>query len=207
VAFDLSQYTQAAKIKDSWTAAALRTIEEAINRLAKGTGVDAVGEVKPPPQVDELSIKSSGELIHATITDNSALTRNINYFLEHDTSPDFTAPHVIHLGTSRGTTLSLPTNDDTGALQSHYFRAFSQYPGSKPSKPQNYVSTAVQAPRPPGSTTAPASPVNLTGSTNMTLLPSTGSGTADSNGQRGGYGFGKFLNRAAPGPKRAVGNK
>lgn len=194
---DLSKFTQAIQIKDRETAAALRMVENAINHLAKNTGSSPLGEPTPPAPIQALNLKVSGETAHATITDSSPISRNINYFLEYSNEPNFLAPHVEHFGTSRERVLNLPTNDDTGVAQSYYFRAYSQYPGSKPSARVNYggqLPSAVQM-NPGGTLTAP---------TSLTLLPSPGSGTAAANGEQGGQGFGKFLSRSAVQPKRSV---
>jgi hypothetical protein len=189
---DLSKHTQAIQVRDRETAAAFRLVEDAINRLGRSAGASPVGDVAQPAPIQAVNVKVSGETAHVTITDNSALSRNIHYFLEYANEPNFLAPHVEHLGTSRGRVLSLPANDDTGAPQSYYFRGYSQYPGSKPS-PHVLLG-------PQGSPTA----VQMTGTTNMTLLPSTGSGTAAPNGQQGGQGFGTFGKRGPQGPKRSV---
>jgi len=205
---DLGQMTQkiqvATKNQDvgRWTAAALRMVENAINMLAKNTGASPVGNVSPPPAVQQLQVKSSGELAHVVIQDNNPIAKNVHYFVEYATEPNFLQPQVEHLGTSRTRVVALPTNTDgttdpitgittPGTPQQYYFRAYSQYPGSKPSRYVNFGGNLAQ-------------PVSLTGSTNLTLLPSTGSGTAQNSGQQGGYGFGHFLHRGAPQPKRSV---
>ena len=178
---DLSKHVQSLQTRDPEAAAAFRLVEDAINHLGKNSGSHPIGEPSPPANIQKLNIKTSGELVHATIQDNAAISRPANYFLEYE-----------HLGTSRGRVLQLPSNSDSGAAQTYYFRAYSQLPGSKASTPINF-----------GSEHTPT-PVQMSGSTNMSLLPSTGSGTADPNGQQGGQGFGKFLTRPAVAPKRSV---
>lgn len=190
-ALDLSKHTQAIQVRDRETAAALRMIEDAINHLAKNTGSSALGEPSPPGNIQALNVKVNGELAHASITDNSPLTRNIHYFLEYANEPNFLAPLVEHLGTSRQRVLNLPTNDDGGVAHNYYLRAYSQYPGSKPSARVNFGGQLPSA-------------VVMNGSTNLTLLPSTGSGTAAPNGEQGGQGFGRFITRPAVQPKRNV---
>jgi hypothetical protein len=193
-ALDIGKHTAA--ISDKETAAALRKVEEAVNHLAKNTGGAPIGETSAPRPIQQLQVKVSGEQAHAVITDNNSIQKNVNYFLEYATEPNFLQPHVADLGTSRGTVLTLPTNQDAvvgraAVPHSWYFRAFSQYPGSKPSAHVYYGGTRPQA-------------VTMQGTTNLTLLPSTGSGTASPTGQQGGWGLGKFLNRSAMNPKRAV---
>jgi hypothetical protein len=63
-----------------------------------------------------------------------------------------------------------------------YFRAYSQYPGSHPGPKVLFGGNN-------------ATSVNPGGTQAMTLLPSTGSGTAQNSGQEGGSGFGKNLYR------------
>lgn len=194
---DLSKHTQAIQIRDRETAAALRLVEDAINRLGRNSGISPVGDVSPPPPIQQLNVKVSGETAHVTLTDNSAINRNIHYFLEYANEPNFLRAHVEHLGTSRGRVLNLPANDDSGTPQNYYFRAYSQYAGSKPSPHANFGGTTpVAVTMNPGAT--------LTTPTNLTLLPSTGSGTAAATGEQGAQGFGNFNRRPAPAPKRSV---
>lgn len=165
--------------RDSIQATFLDSIIRAINKLGTATGADPVGDVTPPPPVNAITIKASGELIHATLSHAAVVTRAINYFLEADTSPSFTQPHVMDLGSSRTHVFHLPTFDDAGGIHNWYFRAYAQYPGSKPSKPTVLGGL--------GNPTA----VKLQGPSKLTLLPSTGSGTASPTGQQGGQGRGK----------------
>lgn len=194
---DLSRFTQHVTIRDPWAGTALQMLEDAVNRLAKSVGASPVGETPAPAPVQQLNVKVSGEMAHAVITDNNPVNRNVHYFLEYANEPNFLQPHVEHLGTSRGRVIPLPTNDDSGTPHQWYFRAYSQYPGSKPSPHVAYggVSPQPVIMNPNGTTTTP---------TSLTLQPSTGSGTAQNNGQQGGYGFGKFQSRPAPRPKRSV---
>lgn len=168
-------------------------IQEGINNLGQNLGADPTGMVATPATIQQLTVKTNGTgLVHAVITDNNQIQKNLHYFVEYDTNPAFTQPHVVHLGASRTMNpLNLPANDDNGNPQKFYFRAYSQYQGSHPGVPIHFggpVPTAVA----PG------------GSQNLTLIPSTGSGTAQPTGQQGGSGFGKVLFRPAPGPKRTT---
>jgi hypothetical protein len=164
---------------------ALSKIVRNVNSLATNAGVDTQ-TLPPPTNIASLSVKSSGTgLVHAVISDPSNVQKNINYFVEYDTNPAFVAPHVEHLGTSREAILRLPGKTDSGSAQSFYLRAYSQYPGSgKPSAPVVF-----------GSGTTPVS-VAPGGSDPLTLLPTTGSGTALNSGFEGGSGFGKSLHRS-----------
>lgn len=170
-------------------------IEKAINVLGTNAGVDPTGAVMPaPPPIQQLSVKSDGNgNIHASISDHNAIQRGIHYFVEYDTDSSFKQPHVVHLGPSRSMQpLNLPTKDDNGQPQSFFFRAYSQYPGSTPGDKIHF-----------GGETPTA--VTPGGTSQLSLFPSTGSGTAQNSGEEGGSGFGKVLFRPASGVKRISG--
>lgn len=172
---------------------ALRKLQEGTNNMGQNAAIDPAGTIPPPPPVQELIVKTNGNgLVHAVINDNNAIQKNLHYFVEYDTNPAFPQPHVAHLGASRSMNpITLPANDDHGNPQSFYFRAYSQYPAGHPGDVVHF-----------GGTTPTA--VNPGGTQNMTLIPSTGSGTAPSDGQRGGSGFGKVLFRPTVATKRSV---
>ena len=135
-------------------------------------------------------MKVAGEMAHVQIQDNAPIQKGIRYFTEVATDPSFTRPLVIDHGASRTRhPITLPTKDDSGSTVKYYFRSYSQYPGSDPSPPQVYGGASPTA-------------VTMAGSTQMTLLPSMGSGTGAGNGSQGGHGLGKVLVRPEVGPKR-----
>lgn len=172
----------------------LRTrVIPAINSTAQAAGVAPVGNIAAPNPPNGVSIKTQGEMVHVSIADNNQLQRGVHYFTEADTSPAFSQPIVIHHGPSRtAAPFTLPTKDDSGNTHTWYFRSYAQYPGGSPSAP-----VALGGNQNP-------SGVTLGGSTQLTLIPSTGSGTASGNGQSGGSGFGKVTVRTVPAPKRNV---
>lgn len=171
----------------------LQRIITAVNNLGQAAGVAPVGKVSAPTPPDSISVASSGETVHVSLTHNAPVNTNIHYFTEISTNPAFNQPIVHDHGTSRTPPpFTLPTKDSNGNTQKYYFRSLSQYPGSPPSAPVVHGGT--------GSPTA----VTLGGSTQLTLLPSNGSGTAPANGQSAGQGFGKQFSRPAVGPKRSV---
>ncbi len=169
---------------------ALQRIESGVNQLGQNTGSDTQS-VPPPPRIQRLNIKTDGfGTVHATVDDNNPIQRGIHYFIEYANEPAFKQPHVMFLGPTRSSPLfTIPSTDDNGAPQSWHFRAYSQYIGGNPSQPVNFGGDA-------------ATPVNTNSAIQMSLLPSTGSGTAHSNGQNGGSGFGKVLFRGPLGAKR-----
>jgi hypothetical protein len=172
----------------------LRTrVIRGINNLGQNLGADPVGFGDAPNPPNGVQVKVSGEYAHVQIQDNNQLNKHVRYFTEVSTNPQFSQPIVIDHGASRTShPFPLPSNDDGGTPHTYYFRSYSQYPGSKPSAPVVHGGI-----NPIGT--------QMTGSTNMTLLPSTGSGTAAGDGQSGGSGLGKVLIRPTPAPKRKVG--
>ena len=162
--------------KDPRHAQVHQDIIDAVNRLATAIGASPTGEIPAPKAPDAVDVKVSGELVHVSISHSGPIQRGINYFTEVSANdPAFGAPIVIHHGTSRTPPpFTLPTYLDGGATKVKYsIRSFAQHPGGAPS----------------GKTLA-AAPVEMGGTTQMTLLPSRGSGTAPNNGQSAGQGFG-----------------
>lgn len=179
---------------DAITGNLFQRIITAVNNLGQNAGVSPTGQREAPTAPNSLSIKATGGYVHAQITDNNPLNKGIHYFVEADTNPSFSQPIVIPHGPSRTIhPFPLPAFDDAGNAQSWHFRSYSQYPGSLPSEKTVFGGASG------------ATPVSVGGATNMTLLPSTGSGTASPNGTQGGSGFGKVSVRPAQGPKRSVG--
>jgi hypothetical protein len=171
--------------KDPAQAEFLTRIITAINNVARGAGVAVDGDLQPPPPVNAITVKASGEQLHVTLAHSAEVTRQIKYFVEADTSPSFTQPQIVSEGARRTHIFMLPTFGDlppaggSPPLNKWYLRAYAQYPGSQPSKPVVL-----------GGLTNPT-PVTLQGTTKMTLLASTGSGTASTTGQQGGAGLGR----------------
>lgn len=165
-----------------------------ISSLGQNSSTDSNVTLPPPPTIQQLHVKTDGNgNVHAVINDSNPIQKNTHYFVEFATDAGFTQPHVVHLGPSRTMRpMPLPAFDDNGNAQSWHFRAYSQQQGSLPSPPVNFGS--------PGAPT----PVSVGGTARLTLIPSTGSGTAPPTGQSAGQGFGKSLFRAAQGPKRKV---
>jgi hypothetical protein len=169
---------------------ALRGIVDAVNGLSQNISADSTSTLPAPTPIQALTVKANGGLVHAVITDTAALQKNTHYLLEYDTDPAFSQPQVVHLGPSRTMQpMILPALDDDGNAQAFHFRAYKQQPGGLPSTPVNFGGTS-------------PTPVSPGGSQKLTLIPSTGSGTAQPSGQQGASGFGKVLYRPTQGPKR-----
>lgn len=165
----------------------------AVNATAQAAGVAPVGQVSAPTPPDGIQVAAAGEMLHVSVTHNAPVNKGIHYFTEIDTNPAFPSPVVYHHGTSRTPPpFPLPTKNGSGSTVNYYARSYSQYLGGPPSAPVVY-----------GGASNPT-PITMGGSTQLTLLPSNGSGTAPANGQSAGQGFGKQSTRPAVGPKRSV---
>jgi hypothetical protein len=181
---DLGGLQAEVSAKDPRHAQVHEALLDAINRLALSTGGSATGEITGPKPPDSVSVAVGGEFMHISIAHSGQLQRNIRYFSEISTSPAFAQPIVIDHGSSRTShPFPLPTKDSGGHVQSYYVRSYAQYPGSPPSTPT--VAGGF------GSPTA----FQMSGSTELTLLPSNGSGTAPNSGQSAGQGLGKTQTR------------
>lgn len=166
------------------------------NQLATSGANTGGGEIQPPPPIAALTIKTAGEMVHVQHSHPGAIQRGIQYFTEVGVNDaGFNQPLVHDWGATRtpATMMTLPTNDDNSKPISYYFRSYAQYHGSKRSD-YAYWGTA-QAP----------TAVTLAGTTSMTPLSSTGSGTAANSGLQGGQGLGNQLFRATATTKRSVG--
>lgn len=163
---------------------ALQMLESSVNQVGTNLAADPTQTLPAPPPIQAVNVSAnSSGLVHTTITHNSQTQRNTNYFLEWSSDPNFVQNvYPEHLGASRHKVLTLPNG-------TWYMRGFHQLSGSMPSTPVNYGGTN------------PTSIV-VSGSSALTLLDSPGSGTAAPNGTQPGWGLGKTLYRAKPGPKR-----
>jgi hypothetical protein len=162
----------------------LQKIITAVNTVADNTASSAVGRLSPPPPINALNVKMSGEYAHVTITHTGSVQQGVHYFVEAANNASFIGAHPIHFGTSRTRDpIHLAALDDNGNPQKWYLRGYAQYPGSDPSKPIPYGGTSPTA-------------ITPVGSTRLTWAQSTGSGTASNSGAQVGWGFGKIQRRA-----------
>jgi hypothetical protein len=182
---DGSQFLTEIRNRDPHLGLLLEQIINGVNGNGQHTQVNPLGMVDPPDPLEAVSVKAAGGDVHVTLTHNAPMSKNIRYFVEASTTPDFAQPHVIDLGSSRGTFTRLPALDDGGMPQNWHFRGYAQYQGSNPSKP-TYFGTMLDP-----------TPVSVGGTTQLTPLPSKGSGTAKADGTQGGKGLGVVLNRPA----------
>ena len=163
--------------------ALIQRLITSINTLAENTASSAVGRIEPPPPLNAVNVKVSGEYAHVTFDHSGEIQQGVRYIAEIATNPQFRGAHPVHFGTSRTRDpIHMAPYDDDGNPQTWYVRGFPQYPGGNPAKPVNFG-----GPEP--------TPITTTGTTRLTWLPSTGSGTASNSGQQIGWGFGKIQRR------------
>lgn len=157
----------------------LTRVAEAIDDLLKGhDNVAAQLATNPnganviPENIAQIQAKHLGNgLVDFSITDNSSVSRAIEYHVEYDTSPSFTNPRGLSLGPWRNGSVPMPNGI-------YYVRAYSQYPaGGPPSKPISAQGTVV-----------------VSNSATLPLLTSQGSGTGNPHAG-GGFGSGKTITR------------
>lgn len=169
--------------QDAAVGSLIQKIIDGVNTVADNTGSSAVGRLAPPPPVNGINVKVSGEYAHVTLNHSSEIQQGVHYFVEAANNENFTGAHPIHYGTSRTRDpIHLAPLDDHGNPQKWYIRAYPQYPGSDPAKPTVYGG-------------ASPTPITTTGTTRLTWNPSTGSGTGANNGQQPGWGYGKVQRR------------
>lgn len=181
----------------------LKRIIDAVNSLAQNVGASAVGKLPPPPPINSIQVQgtlnnvtntitASSEHLHFTLTHNGEVRKGVQYISEVATEPNFLAPHILDHGSSRSGFVHLPAMDDNGVLQTYYLRSYAQYHGSDPQRPTVLGGLAG------------ATQIQMTGTSKMTLLSSTGSGTASPAGTQGAKGLGDVLTRPAPTTKRSL---
>lgn len=191
---DASQFLNEIRNRDPHLGKLLEQLIDGVNSVSDHVGVDPRGKVKPPDAHQALNVAAGTDHVHVTITDNSKVRKNVQYFVEWSVNdPAFQNPHVEHLGSSRGKVLPLPAKDGGGVPIQYYFKSYSQYVGSDPQSKHTYF----------GPKFAPT-PVTLTGASQLTLLPAVGSGTGRPDGSQSGAGLGLDIERQAQGPKRPL---
>ena len=151
---------------------AIVQIENAVNQLGTNLGAAPYGHFPTPPSPSQLSVTAANGQANVQIVDNFPIenpseAKVMSYFVEAATDPGFiNVVHSEHMGPFRNKNIFLGN-------QTLYFRAYSQFHGSFPSRPVVF-----------GGTTPTA--VTTGGSAPPTQQPYTGSGT--SSGSGGGYG-------------------
>jgi hypothetical protein len=157
----------------------LSKIQTAVNQLGIVTGADPTGHSSTPARPASINVSAGTDHVHVALTDVASRSRPLSYFIEISANdPSFQAPYVRPLGPARDGIFSLPAMDGDSTQITYYVRGYSQYQGSSPSDKVVF-----------GGASAPT-PITLSGSSMLNLLSSPGAGTAETNGQRPGFGFG-----------------
>src|SRR4051812_18097168 len=94
--------------KDPRLYEALKAVQDQTTNIEKQGNFNATGHPAPPPPINGLKVTTgpAGEF-QIAITDNGEVGRGINYWVEHDTSPNFTNPHIVDMGQSRNHSVNL----------------------------------------------------------------------------------------------------
>lgn len=191
---DVTQFLKEVRNFNPHLGLLLEQVVDGINGIGNHIGVDPEGKTQPPDAHQSLNVVAGTDHVHVTITDNSQVKKNQQNFVEWSVNdPAFASPHVEDLGASRGRVMALPAKDGGGVPITYYFKSYGQLFGSDAQSKHTYFGTKLN---PTG--------VQLTGSSQLTLQPSTGSGTGRPDGSQSGSGLGTVLERPAQGPKRLV---
>jgi hypothetical protein len=189
---DRNQFLSEIRNRDPHLGLLLEQLFDGIDGISNHLGVNPTGKVEAPNAHQALNISAGSDHVHATITDNSKVKKNVQYFVEWSANdPAFANPHTEHLGASRERVLALPAKDGNGVQIQYYFKSYGQYLGSDAQSKHTFFGTRF----------APT-PVTLSGASQLTLLPAVGSGTGRSDGSQSGQGLGTVLERPPIGPKR-----
>lgn len=186
---DLSQFLNEIKNASNWADAQrgvfqmFSQIQEHVNNGFQQVGVSTMTKTAAPDPPENLNIKADNGIAQFVITHNAPITKTDRYFVEADTDPSFSRPHVFDSGASRTGFMTLPHMNDDGDVQQWHFRSYVQRNGSPASAKVNF-----------GQQYSPT-PVSVGGATQLTPIPSTGSGTAAANGMQGGQGLGTDYHR------------
>ena len=107
--------------------------------IAQQLNGNGVGQPNAPPAIGGLQVTGQNGHFNIAIVDASPVYRGIQYFVEHTDNPQFTNPHVIHLGDSRNHNIYLGN-------VTRYWRAYSAYASSPAGKPVYFGSSATPTP-------------------------------------------------------------
>lgn len=190
---DRSTFLNEIKNRDPHLGFLIESLFEGIDGVGSQLGVATKGFLQPPDPIKAINVSAGSDHVHVTLHDPSPIRKGVQYFVEWATNPAFAGAHVEDLGASRGKVLPLPAKDGSNNQITYYFRGGSQLHGSKP-QPIRAVFGGKYTP----------TPIVLTGSSKLALLPSQGSGTAPSDGSRPGSFLGTDLQRLPVGPKVPV---
>lgn len=106
---------------------ALRSVQTQATNTESQTNANPNGQPTTPPNINSVKVTTgpAGEF-QIAINDTGEISRGINYFAEHATTPAFSDAHAIDMGQSRNYSVNMGS-------QALHWRAYSAYPGSQPS--------------------------------------------------------------------------
>jgi hypothetical protein len=157
------------KDRDPYLYETLVKVVAAVNSTSQRAGVDPSTPAPAPSAIASINVQAANGWFDISVTDPSESRPGLFYFAESDVTPAFSSPRVYFMGASRNFYAQLGN-------QTLYWRAYSQYVGSRPSSPVTFGS--------------PATGVVGGGSSGPAPLPSSGSGALPNGLLRGGNGFG-----------------
>lgn len=148
-----------------------RYVAKAIDTLGKNAAVSPHGNLRAPDPPQSVNVATSGELMQVTVNHTSPIQKGVQYITHIATNPQFTNALIYDHGSSRNPPhINLPTKDSSGNDHSYYIGTIAQLPGSPPSAPTYYGGSSPKA-------------VTMGGTTQMDIMPGTGSGTASNGGE------------------------
>lgn len=106
---------------------ALHAISQQAKNIQQQTNTAADGKPLPPPPINGFNVTGQNGHFNLQIQDANQIYRGVQYYAEYDTSPHFSNPQIIHLGDTRNHNVFLGNG-------TYYWRAYSSYAGTGPSK-------------------------------------------------------------------------
>jgi hypothetical protein len=189
--------SRASKLDPSgWLESVLKQLHDAHNNIGKQVNAAPVGKTPAPQPISGVTVTGAGGVHEVAIQDNTPANRGLHYFVEWDTSKDFTNPRQESLGPDRQWRANL------GVPGPIFVRAYSGYPTSEPSEPVYHGSSAGPIGVDAGGLTLTVSGGTATGTiTGPSPLANVGVGTEPSllPQPSAGFGFDDTRSTVAPG--------
>lgn len=143
----------------------------AIQKTAQNAAVSPSGNIQAPDPPQGVNVTTAGEMMQITVDHTAPLQKGAHYIYSVATNPQMTNAQIEAKPATRAPFhLVLPTKDSTGTNHQFHVAVQVQYPGSPASAPTYYGGSSPQ-------------PITMGGTTQMNILPGTGSGTAENGGQ------------------------
>jgi hypothetical protein len=151
---------------------ALDSLKTGVENMGQQLAVNPQGTTNAPAPPNAINVTANSSGIHRiSLTDNNPRTRQVNYFVDFDTDPQFGNAQTEHLGVQRQR--SIPQSMGKTPV---FYRGYCSYPSGGRS-PFIYF----------GTSSKPTPVVDGATVVGPDFHPTTGSGTSST----GGYGFGQ----------------